>query len=170
MAETPVEMPEKAKLQRSNPDEGDSRPKLKVKELNEVEFTGRLMEAWESRERADLKARHSVGRLLNLRYGHPKKRQPYGDKAIERLKTEAGLSAPEISRLRWFAAFGKSVGVIQEEYPHVVSWTAFKKALPKMKSDKGFKPREAVEETQVLREISRRTAIAESEPGCARQD
>jgi hypothetical protein len=112
--------------------------------LDNDQFVTQFVSVWKSLELTDLEVRHSLGTMLNGKYGAPQKRQSYGKGVFERLSSETGLSVSDLSLLRWFPIFGDNVAEIQQKYPEIVNWTAFKHNLPDLKSKLDLKVRRSV--------------------------
>lgn len=110
------------------------------KRMESSEFDAKLRKLavrWKSHGDADLTLRRDAGDLLNRRLGVPgASRLARGELAVKQVMAELGISASEVSRLRWFAHRFESIEDLKAKHPEAMSWRKVKALLPKMKGAK----------------------------------
>jgi len=137
--------------------------------LSDAEFTAQLdplVQQWQDHEDVGLEIRHATGKLLNEYLGPPTERQPRGKATVKGVAAKLRTSLSDISRMRTFADYYKSVGDLKSNYPKETtwSWTKVKELLPKLKGATSSattpgqaakaKPKEAAKVKRILSTLS----------------
>jgi len=91
---------------------------------------------WQNYHRDNLKLRHFTGSWLNDRHGPPTRRQAYGKATLQQYIEKLGVAESDLSRMRWFAFYFKSVEELKEKEPTVTTWTKVKDVIARLRHPK----------------------------------
>lgn len=89
----------------------------------------KLSQMWQTNHRDDLKLRHLTGEWLNEQHGPPTKRQAYGEGTLRQYVEKLGVAESDLSRMRWFAFYFKSLKELKEKEPTATTWTKVKDVI-----------------------------------------
>jgi len=99
-----------------------------------VDRLAALAEKWRKGREADLALRLETGALLNAEFGSPEARKTRGRKQLKEAAEQLLLTESELSRMRRFAFYFRSLEDLKQKYPLVTTWTAVKELLPLLNS------------------------------------
>jgi len=91
---------------------------------------------WQNDHRDNLKLRHFTGSWLNDRHGPPTRRQAYGKATLQQYIEKLGVAESDLSRMRWFAFYFKSLEELKEKEPTVTTWTKVKDVIARLRNPK----------------------------------
>jgi len=139
----------------------------------DLELVDRLVDLWRENWKRDLEVRLQTGLLLNEHFGHPdSERQARGQEVLKMVAERLQTSQSEISRMRRFALYFKSLEELKDKNPDVDNWTHVKALLPTLKhggkgtvSKAGSLPAILSGLTKSLQNLVSRVSQVQKDPG-----
>jgi hypothetical protein len=101
-----------------------------------------LVKRWQSEPVHVLELRHETGAWLNNWLGAPTVRLAHGQQVLKRVGEVLGTSESELSRMRWLPYHFPDRANLQRGKLKLVSWTHFKRVLPRLRTPEGLETRQ----------------------------
>jgi len=101
-----------------------------------------LVKRWQLEHVNGLELRHETGAWLNHLLGAPTVRLDHGQRVLKRVGKVLRTSESELSRMRWLVHFFPDRANLQRGKLKLVSWTHFKRVLPRLRSSEGLETKQ----------------------------